>query len=71
MAKKCTDIWFEYDDGTVEEASGEAAERIKAWMDHCEAMALAHGSNYSGPTLTTLAPPEQFPVKPTSPKNCE
>ena len=48
---KATKIVIEYDDGSVKEATGEAAAKIMAYWNGLESLGFVHGIQYFGPCL--------------------
>lgn len=51
--KEAVRIEIEYDDGSVDFATGKAAEEIKTWYDGAEGMYCFHGAVYKGTKFQT------------------
>ncbi len=51
--KKVIKIRVEYDDGSIDFADGETANKIWDWIASCEGLANSHGWNFPGPYLMT------------------
>jgi len=47
-------IEIEYEDGSLEQATGDAAFQILNYWNSCEALAATHGGCYAGPRFEVL-----------------
>jgi hypothetical protein len=51
MDRKCVRIEIEYEDGTVEYQTGDAAQEVWSWFMSGEQMNCIHGAQYHGTKL--------------------
>jgi hypothetical protein len=56
MRLKAVKLMVEYEDGSVDLASGKIAEDIWAYLEDCQVFKHVHGFHYSGPHFIHLVP---------------